>query len=133
MALLPGQTITFPPCPWLLHKQRKDAEFHEKVGHILVPFVYGPDRYGYETKTDFVPLPNGTLHERSVMVRITDLAQYPQEWKDYMNYKPEFGAFWISPKTIIEEDEGSPVNPIEVSDSDDEFQRVDLLMSDDEE
>jgi hypothetical protein len=66
------------------------------------------------------------------MVRITDLTQYPQEWKDYMKYKPEFGPYWISPKTIIEEDEGSPVNPIEVSDSEDEFKRVDLLNDDEE-
>lgn len=133
MALLPGQTITFPPCPWLLHKQRKDAEFHAKVGHILVPFVYGPDRYGYETKTDFVELSNGTFHERSFMVRITDLNLYPQEWKDYMKYKPEYGPFWISPKTIIEEDEGSPVNPIEVSDSEDEFVPAKMDASDDDE
>jgi hypothetical protein len=132
MALLPGQKITFPPCPWLIRQQKMDAEFHAKVGHILVPFVYGPDRYGYENKTDFVQLPNGTFHERTIMVRITDLSLYPQEWKDYIGYKPEFGAFWITPKTIIDEDEGSPVNPIEVSDSEDEFQRVDLLMSDDE-
>jgi hypothetical protein len=132
MALLPGQKITFPPCPWLLHKQRKDAEFHDKVGHILVPFVWGPDRFGYEQKTEFIKLPNGTLHERNIMVRITDLSQYPQEWKDYKGYKPEWGPFWITAKTIIEEDEGSPVNPIEVSDDEEEYVPGPLDMSDDE-
>ena len=78
------------------------AEFREKVALILVPFIYGPDYYGYIHSTDFVMLSNGILHERNILVRVVDESLYPPEWKQFMRWN--YGLHHIAPHFIVEDD-----------------------------
>jgi hypothetical protein len=85
--------------------QRRKAEFQEKVAPILVPFIYGPDYYGYTSTTDFVRLSNGYLRERNILVRVVDESMYPLQWKQFVRWKEEYGLFQIAPHAIVEGDE----------------------------
>jgi hypothetical protein len=131
MALLPGQRCPTPPCPLAEHMKRRRAEFQEKVAGVFVPFIWGPDFFGYEEETDFV-LCDGVYHERNSLVRITDHALYPQEWKDFMRWQTKFGLKQIHPHRIVEEEVGSPVNPVDVSEDEEEYVPAPMEMSDDD-
>ena len=90
-------------CATCRHSQRRAAEFQKEVAPILVPFIYGPDYYGYIHSTDFVMLSNGILHERNILVRVVDESLYPPEWKQFMRWKEQFGLCEIAPHTIVED------------------------------
>ena len=78
MALLPsGDRCPAQFCPVMCRCQRRKAEFQEKVAPILVPFIYGPDYYGYTSTTDFVKLSNGYLYQRNILVRVVDESSSP--------------------------------------------------------
>jgi hypothetical protein len=106
MALLPsGFRCPAQFCPVMCQCQRRKAEFQEKVAPILVPFIYGPDYYGYTSTTDFVRLSNGYLRERNILVRVVDESMYPLQWKQFVRWKEEYGLFQIAPHAIVEGDE----------------------------
>ena len=106
MALLPsGFRCPAQFCPVMCQCQRRKAEFQEKVAPILVPFIYGPDYYGYTSTTDFVRLSNGYLRERNILVRVVDESMYPLQWKQFVRWKEEYGLFQIPHHAIVEGDE----------------------------
>ena len=131
MALLPGQRCPTPPCPLEQYMIRRRAEFQEKIAPLHVEYVWGPDFFLYESDTDFV-LVDGVYHERNSLIRITDDSKYPQEWKDFMRWKVKYGLQQIPPHRIVEEDVGSPVNPVEVSEDEEEYVPASMDMSDEE-
>ena len=81
-------------------RQRRAAEFREKVAPILVPFVYGPDYYGYFSERITI----GALGERNILVRVVDDSLYPPEWKQFMRWKQHNGLYNIVPHIIVEDD-----------------------------
>ena len=96
MALLPsGDRCSAQFCPVMCRCQRRKAEFQEKVAPILVPFIYGPDYYGYTSTSD--------LYQRNILVRVVDESLYPPEWKQFMRWKEQFGLCEIAPHTIVED------------------------------
>ena len=83
-------------------RQRRAAEFREKVAPILVPFVYGPDYYGYFSERITI----GALGERNILVRVVDDSLYPPEWKQFMRWKQDYGLHHIAINIIVEDDYG---------------------------
>lgn len=114
------------PCPLQRHIERRRMEFHSKVSPILVEGVWGPDFYLYNQVSEFVELPNKVLQERNLLVRVLDISKYPPEWKKFMNWHEESV---LTPRVIVDEDVGCALNPIEISDDEDEEF---VPMSDDE-
>jgi hypothetical protein len=74
------------------------AEFREKVAPILVPFLYGPDYYGYVHKRISI----GASCQRNILVRVVDESLYPPEWKQFMRWN--YGLHHIAPHFIVEDD-----------------------------
>jgi hypothetical protein len=117
-------------------KARKE-EFQRDIAPILVDFVWGPDNFGYESSTDMFQRSDGVIQEREILTRITDLSRYPERWKEFMGYNVEsFNGYERRPipeRVIVNEPEGSPLCPIDVSsDEEEEFVPAKLDMSDDE-
>ena len=79
-------------------RQRRAAEFREKVAPILVPFLYGPDYYGYVHKRISI----GASCQRNILVRVVDESLYPPEWKQFMRWN--YGLHHIAPHFIVEDD-----------------------------
>ena len=106
----------------------------EKVAPLLVDFTWGPDHFGYDSDTEMFQLSNGHIYEREILVRVTDMSRYPQAWFEFMHFDllPE-NLRVIKPNTIVNEEEGSPKNPIDISDDEEEFVPANLDMSDDDE
>jgi len=105
--------------------QERREEFSKKVAPVLVPFVYGPDFYGYNSSTSFANV-GGVMVEVECLERVTDPSLYPQEWKDFFDFGGTFGPHNIFPHTILEDHPGTPTNPIELSDDEDAEMDVSL-------
>ena len=134
MALLPGQTITFPPCPWTARMKERRAEFLRDIAPELVAYTWGPDHFGYESSTEMYQRSDGVIEERNILIRITDLSRYSARWREFMGYNVPTINGEIRPipeRVIVNEEEGSPLCPIDVS-SDEEEEFVPANMSDDE-
>ena len=80
--------------------QSRAVEFREKVSPILVPFVYGPDYYGYVS----MRIPIGASGERNIVVRVVDESLYPPEWKQFVRWKQDYGLHHIAHNIIVEDD-----------------------------
>ena len=101
LQLVPSQyEPTAPSYGTCFCSQRRAAEFREKVAPILVPFVYGPDYYGYFSERITI----GALGERNILVRVVDGSLYPPEWKQFMRWKQHNGLYNIVPHIIVEDD-----------------------------
>ena len=101
LQLVPSQYE--PTAPWYetcLCSQRRAVEFREKVAPILVPFIYGPDYYGYFSGRITI----GALGERNILVRVVDDSRYPPEWKQFMRWKQDYGLHHIASHIIVEDD-----------------------------
>ena len=98
--------------------QERREEFKQKVSPVLVPFVYGPDFYGYNQSSSFSDV-GGLMVEVECLERVTDPSQYSQEWREFFDFGGAFGPHNIFPNIILEDQPGTPTNPIELSDDDD--------------
>lgn len=94
--------------------------FQEHVAKVPCDGVWGPDFFLYESDTEFVDLASGVVMERNVSKRITDISRYPETWKQFVDWKGKWGYNCILPNTIIEENEGGSMNPIEIDEDEDE-------------
>jgi hypothetical protein len=131
MVELPAD-FKFPPCPWTARLKQREEEFLRDIAPIMVDFVWGPDRFGYESSTDMFQRPDGVIQEREILTRVTDLSRYPERWIQFMGYdKPTiYGPRWIPERVIVNEPEGSPLCPIEISDDEEEEEFVPAKLSD---
>jgi hypothetical protein len=114
----------------------RNEEFQRDIAPIFVDFVWGPDKFGYESSTDMFQRSDGVIQEREILTRITDLSRYPERWKEFMGYDNStiYGQRQIVERVIVNEPEGSPLCPIDISDDEEEeeFVPAKLDMSDDE-
>ena len=99
LQLVPCQYEPTAPSYWTCFcSQRRAVEFREKVAPILVPFLYGPDYYGYVHKRISI----GASCQRNILVRVVDESLYPPEWKQFMRWN--YGLHHIAPHFIVEDD-----------------------------